>query len=83
MTKKQKQNIFKLHGSYLGLFVGFIVALQFKVNRMYILEGIREFECAWKPVKGSDCSDWVLLGIIILLLVSFFIGGYFHKRIIK
>ncbi len=84
MEIKNKQiNIFKLWGIYAGLFAGLLIALQFKINRMYLLEGARELDCVWKPIKNLSCSDWALLNIILFLLAGFLIGGLIHIKNIK
>ena len=73
--------IFKLPGSYIGLFIGLIFALQFKTNRMFLLEGSRDFSCDWNPIKGLSCSHLVMISIILLLVVGFVIGGIINKKI--
>jgi hypothetical protein len=86
-VKENKNNyliIFKLWGSYFGLFIGFIFALQIKMNRMFLIEGSREFDCIWKPIQGLSCSDLALINIILFLLIGFFVGGLIHRnKIIK
>ncbi len=75
--------VFKLSGSYVGLFIGFIFALQFKMNRMFLLEGSRDFNCAWNPIKELSCYHLAPINIILFLVVGFVIGGFIHKKIAK
>ena len=75
--------VFKLPGSYIGLFIGFIFALQFKMNRMFLLEGSRDFSCNWNPIKGLSCSHLVIVSIILFLVFGFVTGGFVHKKIAK
>lgn len=72
--------VFKLFGSYVGLFVGFIFALQFKMNRMFLLEGSRDFNCDWNPIKKLPCSHLALISIVLFLVAGFIIGGFIHKK---
>lgn len=78
--KCQYLHIFKLSGSYIGLFIGFIFALQFKMNRMFLLEGVRDFNCDWNPIKGLFCSNLALISIILFLVIGFVVGGIIHKK---
>jgi len=81
---KEKRNnyliIFKLWGSYVGLYIGLIFALQIKMNRMFLIEGSREFDCIWKPIQGLSCSNLALINIILFLLIGFFVGGLIHRN---
>jgi Ni,Fe-hydrogenase I cytochrome b subunit len=82
-NKENKNNyliIFKLWGSYLGLCIGLIFALQIKMNRMFLIEGSREFDCIWNPIQGLTCSDLALINIILFLLTGFVVGGLIHKN---
>jgi hypothetical protein len=74
-------NIFKLPGSYIGLVVGFIASLQIKNNRMFLLEGKRDFVCDWNPIKELSCSNLILINIVLFLMIGFLIGGFVHKKI--
>ncbi len=78
--KKSKPSIFRLPGSYIGLFIGLIISLQIKNNRMFLLEGRTDLDCAWIPIKGLSCSNLTLISIILLLAAGFIIGGFIHKR---
>jgi len=86
MNSKNQKNrgsyfvIFKLWGSYLGLYIGLIFALQIKMNRMFLIEGSREFDCIWNPIQGLTCSDLALINIILFLLTGFVVGGLIHKN---
>jgi hypothetical protein len=86
MNSKNQKNkggyfiIFKLLGSYLGLFIGLIFALQIKMNRMFLIEGSREFDCIWNPTQNLTCPDLALINIILFLLTGFVVGGLIHKN---
>jgi Ni,Fe-hydrogenase I cytochrome b subunit len=86
MNSKNQKNrgsylvIFKLWGSYLGLYIGLIFALQIKMNRMFLIEGSREFDCILNPIQGLTCSDLALINIILFLLTGFVVGGLIHKN---
>ncbi len=60
------RNIFKVKESYFGLFLGFIVALQFKANRMLFLEG--------------EMSSSTFFSIFLFCLFGFLGGYYFYLR---
>ncbi len=62
----RNKNIFKVKESYLGLFLAFIIALQFKANRMLILEG--------------EMSNNAFFSVFLFCLFGF-LGGYcFYLR---
>jgi hypothetical protein len=86
-NKEKKGNywiILKLWGSYVGLYIGLILALQIKMNRMLLIEGSREFDCIWKPIQSLTCPDLALINIVLFLLIGFLAGGLIHRnKIIK
>jgi hypothetical protein len=72
--------IFKLSGSYIGLFIGFIASLQIKNNRMFLLEGRTDIDCEWNLIKELSCSNLALLSIILFLVIGFVVGGLVHEK---
>ena len=64
----------------MGLFIGFIISLQSRNNRMFLLEGARDLDCNWNPVQNLSCSDLTLINIILFLAVGFMLGGIIHKK---
>jgi hypothetical protein len=72
--------IFKLSGSYVGLFIGFIASLQIKNNRMFLLEGRTDFDCNWNLAKELSCSNLALVNIILFLVIGFIAGGLIHRK---
>ncbi len=60
------KNIFKAKESYIGLFLGFIISLQFKTNRMFLLEGV--------------IDNSAIFSIILFCLLGFLGGYYFHLK---
>ncbi len=73
-------SIFKLPGSYLGLFIGFIASLQIKNNRMFLLEGRTDLYCDWSPIKELSCSNLALITIILFLVIGFMAGGLIQLK---
>jgi hypothetical protein len=62
----RNKNIFKVKESYFGLFLGFIVALQFKANRIFLLEG--------------KMNNNAFFSIFFFCLLGFLGGYYFYLR---
>lgn len=80
---KSNKNIFKLGGSYLGLFVGFIASIQIKISRLLVTEGVTEADCAFKPISSISCPNLALTIILVFCLLGFLIGGLIHKRTLE
>lgn len=78
--KRQNISIFRLPGSYIGLFIGMIISLQIKNNRMFLLEGRTDFDCNWNLLKELSCSNLALISIILFLITGFVVGGFIHKK---
>ncbi len=72
--------MFKSPGAYIGLFVGLILSLQIKNNRMFLLEGQRDLECNYNPTNFLSCADLSLIIIILCLLAGFIIGGIVYRK---
>lgn len=81
--KKQTNNFFKLGGSYLGLFLGFIASLQLKIIRLFFYGDLQESNCLWSPFKNLSCYNLVLFLIMIFLISGFILGGITHKKILS
>jgi hypothetical protein len=75
--------LFKSAGGYIGLLVGFILSLQIKMNRIFLLEGGRDFDCYWGSKSGFSCSNLALSIIILFLILGFIAGGLIQKKINK
>ncbi len=81
--KQQKFFIFKALGSYVGLFVGLIFSLQIKMNRLFLLEGKRDFDCQWIIKSDLVCSNLALINIIFFLIFGFVVGGLIQRKLNK
>ena len=78
--KQQKFYIFKAPGSYIGLFIGFIFSLQIEMNRLFLLEGKRDFGCSWIFQSDFFCSNLAPINIIFFLIFGFAVGGLIQKK---
>ncbi len=81
--KREYFLLFKTSGSYIGLFVGFIFSLQIEMNRIFLLEGKRDFDCYLNLKSGLSCSSLALISIIFFLVCGFIAGGLIQKKINK
>ncbi len=79
MSKKDI-NIFKLGGSYLGLFASFIFILQIRVFRVLFLEGVAEDNYFCNLCEGIPCNNLLLAFVFLFLVMGFVVGGFCHKK---
>ncbi len=77
---KKKKNIFQSWGSYLGLMVSFIVILQVRVFRVLITEGNIEENYICNLLPFFSCTYTLIVIIIVILVTGFIGGGVFQNK---